>query len=188
MSPEEQYFILIGIDPGTDKLGFAYFKVQIETLEILESQAMTFTATKMVRDDSWLALMHSYRTARIAKLKEVLLKKFNNLQPSVIACESPFFNPRRPGAFQPLVEILDAIKNTVIDYSVWQPLFMIDPSSIKNSVKAPGNADKDKMKVCVLALDDLKYSGDTPLDQLDEHSIDALAVCYCQLKNIRKLI
>lgn len=182
MQEEKPFFILTGIDPGTSKLGIANLKVDIETLEILAADAETYDVTKIVNDKSWLATLHSYRTARIYKLKELLLRNFNKLQPSVIACESPFFNKRFPGAFQPLVEVLTGIKDSVIDYSIWQPLFMIDPSSVKNGVKAPGNADKDKMKIAVCALIDLNYNGAVPLIELDEHSIDAIAVAYTQVK------
>jgi Holliday junction resolvasome RuvABC endonuclease subunit len=185
MQTNENYFTLIGIDPGSDKLGVSLYKVEFDTFKILESRAFTIIASKMVNERSWLAQIHSYRTARIYKLRECLLEYFNKIQPSVIACESPFFNPRRPGAFQPLVEVLSMIKDAVIEYSVWQPLFMIDPSSIKNSVHAAGNADKDKMKESVLKLTDLAYNGDIELKDLDEHSIDALAVGYCQIKYLK---
>ena len=180
----DNHFNLIGIDPGSDKLGIACLKIDLDTLEILESTANTIIASKLVSDQSFFAQVHSYRTARIYRLKEEILKYFNKIQPSVISCESPFFNPRRPGAFQPLVEVLAMIKDAVIEYDLWQPLFLIDPSSIKNSVKAPGNADKDRMKVAVLALNDLKFDGD--IEKLDEHSIDALAVAYCRLKHLKE--
>lgn len=180
----ENHFNLIGIDPGSDKLGIANLKVDLDSLEIIESTATTIIASKLVSDQSFLAQIHSYRTARIYKLKEELLKYFNKLQPSIISCESPFFNPRRPGAFQPLVEVLAMIKDAVIEYDIWQPLFLIDPSSIKNSVKASGNADKDKMKLAVIALGDIHFDGD--VSKLDEHSIDALAVAYCKLKYLKQ--
>lgn len=186
MQTEQSYFILTGIDPGTTCLGIAHLKVNIETLDIIETFAETYDVSKMVSDKSWMSTVHSYRTARIYKLKELLLKNFNKLQPSVIACESPFFNKKFPGAFQPLVEVLTIIKDAVITYSVWQPLFMIDPSSIKNSVKASGAAKKDAMKIAVCALTDINYVGETPLEQLDEHSIDAIAVAYCELQTIKK--
>lgn len=179
-------FKVAGIDPGTDSLGLAFMDVSFKDYSIKKTIASTIIASKLVKDDSWLSQTHNFRTARIYKLRETLLKNFNNLQPAVIVCESPFFNPRMPGAFQPLVEILTGIRDVVIQYDSWKPLFLIDPSTIKKGVGAPGNADKILMKKKVIELTDINFDGDVALTDLDEHSIDAIAVAYCHIQELRR--
>jgi Holliday junction resolvasome RuvABC endonuclease subunit len=185
---EDNNFKLIALDPGSDTLGFAAFDVDSETFEIKRSIAFTITASKLVNDESWIATRFSYRTARIYKLKELLLNYYAALNPSFVACESPFFNPRRPGAFEPLVEVKAAIRDSVIEHNPWVNLTFIDPSSIKKSVGAPGNADKAVMKKAVSLLTDLNYDGEIKIIDLDEHSIDALAVGYCKIKNMKNTL
>ena len=59
-------------------------------------------------------------------------------------------------------------------------------STAKKAVGAPGNADKDKMKECVIKNYGYFYHGDTPVDELDEHSIDAIAVAYSNFLSLSK--
>lgn len=179
-------FKVISIDPGTDNLGFAVLDVTYDDFKIIKTVSKTITASKLVTEESWISQVHGYRMARIQKLKEVLINNFNNIEPAFIVCESPFFNPRMPGAFQPLAEILFAIKEAVLEHNWWLPLYLIDPSTIKKSVKAPGNADKTVMKKCVDELTDINYEGDVLIKDLDEHSIDAIAVGYCHVRNLRE--
>lgn len=181
----EETFKIISIDPGTDSLGFAVMDVTYDNFNINRTIAKTIMASKHVNEDSWVSQIHGYRMARIQKLKSLLIDHFDKIEPAFIVCESPFFNPRRPGAFQPLAEILFAIKEAVLVHNSWLPLHLIDPSTIKKSVNAPGNADKTVMKKAVTSLKDINYEGDIRIEDLDEHSIDAIAVGYCQVKNLR---
>lgn len=181
-------FKLVSIDPGTDNLGFCIMDISYENFSILKTTVSTIVASKSVFEDSLISQIHGYRMARIQKLKQTLIDHFNKINPAIIVCESPFFNPRRPGAFQPLAEILFAIKESTIEYNSWLPLYLIDPSSIKKSVNAPGNADKIIMKKQVCSLTDLNYEGDVTLEDLDEHSIDAIAVGYCHVKSIKSFV
>jgi Holliday junction resolvasome RuvABC endonuclease subunit len=63
---------------------------------------------------------------------------------------------------------------------------MIDPPSVKKAVGATSHAKKDEVKAALARLPDLNYNGPVPLEMLDEHSIDALAVAYCRLKILRE--
>lgn len=179
------YFSIIGIDPGSETMGICEMRIDIATMEIIGTKAWTVRGSKMTTDDCWLAVMHSHRLVRIRALKENLISVFNIVRPTIVTCESPFYNPRRPNAYGVLVETLTAVRDSVIDYDEWLPLYLIDPSSIKNSVKAPGNADKTVMKTKVCNLEDsLKYFGEGKLIDLDEHSIDAIATAYCKYKTL----
>lgn len=178
------HFSIIGIDPGSDTMGISEIKVDFKTQEIIETTAWTITASKLVNDTTWLSVNHSFRLARIHVLKERLINIFNKIDPAIIVCESPFYNPRRPNAYGVLVEVLTAVRESVIEHDVWKALYLIDPSSIKKSVGAPGNADKTVMKEKIKELECLKYKGSIELASLDEHSVDAIATAYCKYKNV----
>ena len=184
---QKDYFSIVGIDPGSDTMGISHIKIDIKTFDIVETTAWTIKGSKMVSEDCWLATLYSYRRARIKALKENLIDLFNDIDPTIVTCESPFYNPRRPNAYGVLVEVLTAIGDAVIEYDIWKPLYLIDPSTIKKSVGAPGNADKTVMKTHVCKLQEqnvLKYKGKVKLQDLDEHSIDAIATGYCKYKTL----
>lgn len=165
-------------------MGVAIIHFDITTLKIVKSHVSTFTGSKLYAMQSWNEQTQSARYARINAHKENLLRLFQVNNPVQIVAEDGFFNQRRPNAFAVLMEVQIAIRQAVYEYSHWRELFLIDPPTVKKAVGVAGNADKFKVKDGVCALSDLKYEGLVPLIDLDEHSIDALAVAYAKLKSI----
>jgi Holliday junction resolvasome RuvABC endonuclease subunit len=176
---------IVGIDPGTTTLGTSVLWVDLSIMKIVASQAMTIRADRLYAE-SWTGSLFGDRTARVLGLEGELLYLFQGVQPFMIVSESPFISMRQPQAYGALTEAMCAIKSAVMRFDIWKPLYTIDPPRVKQGVGAPGNADKDTVKRHVLALPDLCWSGDVPLAQLDEHSIDALAVAYTQWRNYLK--
>lgn len=181
------FFNILGIDPGTHHLGVGVLSVDFSTFEILSSVAYTITALKVMPKDAWAVDIHGERTSRIYTLAAELDRCFNFYNPLRIACESPFYNPRRPMAYGSLVEILAAIRSTVWNYDKWRQLYTYDPPSVKNAVGAKGGGDKDAIKKRVLAMPQLRWNGPYPIQLLDEHAIDALAVAYADYLAYREL-
>lgn len=177
-------FHIVGIDPGTTMLGVSLLKVDITSLKILSSEAWTLNAERLMGQYQWTELMHGARTCRIHALHLELLKIFNYYNPLLIVSEAPFINGRFPQAGIALTEVLSAIRQAVIAYDQWKSLYIVPPSSVKNAVRAPGNANKDVMKQRLLELTELNYIGEVPMIKLDEHSIDALAVAYSKWKEL----
>jgi len=175
---------ILGIDPGSETLGVSCISVNPYTLEIVYTQAVTFIGSKLNMNPQMLDT-HSARFARIAAHQKNLKNLFTEIMPVSIVCESPFFNPRRPNAFAPLVETLDAIRRAVWEYDQVQTLELVDPPTVKMAVGCRGNADQDAMNLAVMALPDLNYCGAIPFYQLDEHSIDAIAVAYSKICQYR---
>ena len=178
---------IIGIDPGTDTLGVANIYFDIPTMRIVSTQAQTLKGAKCAAG-SWTSEINGDRWGRIESHYETLGHIFNHYQPLEIACEAPFINRRQPQAGLALTEVVAMIKHAVIRYDSWKRLYMIDPPTVKNAVgvlgRAGGPEGKMLMRTAVLAMPVLNYNGEIPLEQLDEHSIDAIAVAYCRFKNL----
>ena len=186
--PADEYSSLpkiIAIDPGSETLGVSFLEFHPMSLEVQSVSAKTFVGSKLPGMDPWLAAIYGERYARLQAHKSNLIALFEHHNPAVIACESPFYNPRRPNAYGVLVETIAMIKEAVRLYDIWKNPFLIDPPTAKRSVNAKGNADKDVMRAAVLALPE--FQGKWCEDPLlyDEHSIDAIAVGYCQLRTLR---
>lgn len=174
---------LIGIDPGSDTLGVGILNLDITTLNIVSSQAFTLHGLQNARG-SWTTEIHGDRQGRIESHRERLLQLFQSVQPLDIACESPFINRRRPNAYGALTEVVSAVRRAVMQFDIWKQLVMIDPPTVKKAVgvsgKTGGPDGKKLMQRAVLAMPEFCYNGHIPIELLDEHSIDALAVAYAR--------
>jgi Holliday junction resolvasome RuvABC endonuclease subunit len=177
---------ILGIDPGSSTLGISCMSIDVHTLEIVCTQAITFTASKL-QINPWMEQIHSPRFARISAHKENIKRILQHCLPVAVVCESPFYNPTRPQAYGALVETLDAIRQAVWEHDQCMPLDLIDPPTVKRCVGGKGNADKDEMKKLVLNLPDLNFIGPSSLLEIDEHSIDAIAVCYSKIMQYRSI-
>jgi Holliday junction resolvasome RuvABC endonuclease subunit len=175
---------IIGIDPGSTHLGVAVLKFNTLTSEIVHTEAWTLDGGRLKGKNNWLEEIHGARTARIEAMGRELLNTFYHYQPVGVASESPFINSKFPMSGLVLTEVLSEIRNAVMDYDSWQQLHMVPPSSVKNAVSAPGNANKEVMKEKVAAIPILNYAGNVPLKYLDEHSIDAIAVVFSLYRKV----
>jgi Holliday junction resolvasome RuvABC endonuclease subunit len=175
--------ILVGIDPGSTMLGIGVMRINVETMQIVSTEAWSINAAKLAGKESWAEQLYDFRTARISAIEEYLLNLFNRLRPLSINSEAPFVNQKFPQAGIALTEVVSAIRSAVNRYSFWHVLEMTPPSSVKNAVGVHGAGAKDAMRNKLIEMkDEIAYDGHIPIEELDEHSIDALAVVYCRYR------
>lgn len=172
---------IVGIDPGSFNLGVCVIFFNVETLQIVSTSAWTLNGMKLGRNEVWTTELHGDLEGRILGMKEALSETLDYYQPLLVASEAPFISKKFPQAGLVLTRVLSAIRQAVMQYDVWKSLDIIDPPTVKNGVGAPGNAPKEVVKEKVINLPGLNYQGPVPIEQLDEHSIDAIAVAYGRL-------
>lgn len=170
---------IVGIDPGSQTLGLCVLSFDIVTLDIISTQAKTFYGDRLPQYDKFIATAHGDRVARILAHKQNIKELLYYYKPIIVASESPFFNTRRPNAFAALLEVLTMIRDSVIEYNPYQPLIGIDPPTVKKAVGAPGNADKTGVLSALVRISNSLKLDQKYINQLDEHSVDAIAVSYC---------
>lgn len=179
---------IIGIDPGSMCLGLCLMELDVITRKIKSTQAKTIKVDKLFYSDNLDDEVLGGRLARIKRLSSVLTSNMNSCKPIAVACESPFFSHLRPSAFGVLMEVLNGVRDAVHLYSPWMKLDLIDPPTVKKSVGASGAAKKDQVyeKVFEKEMKDKEFNflGNSRVDCLDEHSIDAVCVAYCFYKNV----
>lgn len=175
---------ICGIDPGTNHLGFAVMEIDTQTLAINSIHAFTLVADKLVEDDNLIAIQHSERIAKIYALQQTLTNLYRYYNPFVICCESPYYNHFRPNAYGALVEIIYAIRMSVTDYNSTIRFQTYEPSIIKKAVGANAIAKKDGVKLAIKNHPDIIANLTIPMDSLDDHALDAIAVCYTHLRKL----
>lgn len=185
--PGDEIGTIVGIDPGTNMLGFAVLRFDFKTLEILSVQGESFKSERMIEEDCLIAHSHNERIAKIYAQRDNLVQQLNHYRPFVVACENPFINRFRPNAYGPLVEILFAIRTAVIEYSKFVDFVTYEPSVIKKSVGAGAVCGKEEVKTAILLNKELSPNEFTSLEHLDEHALDAVGVAYTHFTRFRKV-
>lgn len=180
---------IIGIDPGTDTLGASVLELDLADRSISIVASQTFHGSQLIRGYREMEDTYGARFARLYALEDLLVDAFRDERPHSIISESPYFNSRRPQAYGALVEAMSMIRRAVHRYCSRMPLLIVDPASNKANLKVSGKSgDKDLMKKAVINCPDLLNPRHVKLDDLDEHSIDSLAVAYYRACAVRALL
>lgn len=173
---------IVGIDPGTNTLGVAAVDVDLVTKEIVLLDARTFDANSLLYAYGNTVQWHGERVARLLAHEDTLYGYFRYLGPHSIISESPYMG-RFPQAFAALTECLTAIRRAVMRYDTFKPLLLVDPPTAKLAVGVKGKGStKDDVKNGVLSLRDLLNPDNIDIRNLDEHSIDAIAVAISRAR------
>ena len=176
---------IVGIDPGTETLGIAIIHFNIDDFRIVQCEAATYKGSNLLSNDFTRALFGD-RYTRIEAHRYNLYKILIQEQPLIIGCESPFISRRFPQAGLALTEVVCAIRAAVRLYDLFKPLYSVTPPEAKKAVGAKVNKDKSEVQRSILKIKELTSTALMPLNLLDEHSIDALAVAYCLLKQTKE--
>jgi Holliday junction resolvasome RuvABC endonuclease subunit len=138
-------------------------------------------------DEDYLVQMHGHTFARVTALGDELVRRFDKIRPSQVACESAYFNRRTASAYAPLLMSINGIRDAVRSYNRFMPFTLIEPSVIRGAVGAKGKG-RDKELVLNALIDHKEFKAaktTTPLTSLSDHASDALAIAYARLLQMR---
>ncbi len=147
--------IIIGIDPGFGRLGYAIFEKNSEKEKLLEYSCIE-TDSKQT---------YNQRIMVAAEKIESLILKFT---PDYIAIEKIFFNKNQKTALQ-TAEIKGIVSYLALKNNV--DILEYTPLEVKSAVCGYGKADKNQIKKMVNMILGLKIS--TKFDD----TTDAIALC-----------
>jgi Holliday junction resolvasome RuvABC endonuclease subunit len=182
LDPNE-YVSLVGIDPGTTKLGISRYICKADLSSVVGLESFTIEADRLPLSP-WTIQNAGARRARLDCAEYAMTKYFQKWKPIAFASEAPFYNMKRPNAFSALLESIGAIQKAMNEYDPKYFLHLIDPPTVKRAVGAPGNADKEKMKKTIKEHPFFGHQTFVNIDALDEHSLDSLAVAHCLFRAI----
>jgi crossover junction endodeoxyribonuclease RuvC len=153
--------IIMGIDPGTNIMGFGIIKITGKNMELLDLVEYKLPS----KDD------HSVKLSKIFKKTSELIKSYS---PDLIAIEAPFFGKNvqsmlKLGRAQG-VSIAAALNSNI-------PITEYSPKKIKMAITGNGNSSKEqvaKMLKSMLKIKELPKNLD---------STDGLAAAVCHFFN-----
>lgn len=178
----ERYRVL-GIDPGSSTLGLTLLEVTLgETpLDVTYSETLTMTG----REYPLAEAHHHVRLARHMELEDAFLRRLHDLQPHVIASESPFMG-RFAAAFKALSECMIIVQRCAYHVNPQLGFHYYAPSQVKSAVgvnlSGRKGRTKDDNRQAVHGHPDLRWHID-PSTQ-DEHMVDATAVAYTHVRGL----
>jgi len=170
---------IVGVDPGTNYTGVAIFTLELPTLKILNIDTKLLNVFGLENRN----MVGTDLQERLKMIYDQFLGILNTVEPFTVSIESPFMNRLRPAAVGSLSQCLWALELASFHHNKHLFVNKYPPSSVKNGVGAKGNADKDAMMLAILNHPEISSLINGNL--ISEHEIDAIAVAYIQLTNVR---
>ena len=177
------HFSLLAIDPGTTTAGYAVVIADMVTLNVIQAQAWTVNANDLITKRDWDVQLYGERFAKVAQHRHQFHQALLTYNPTIVVCEAPYYNPRRPDAYAALLEFIYAIKNELYNWDRCMELQLMGAALAKKNIGIKGNSgDKDLVKATLSAIPEFSN-----IDMLnyDEHSVDALLIAKYKLDILR---
>jgi len=152
---------ILGIDPGTNALGYGLIDVDGDKVHVLDTGTIRLSGFE----------------SHQVKLKEIYLQLQDIIEsylPSTLAIEAPFYGKNVQSMLK-----LGRAQGVAIAAGITMGLEIIEysPKKVKQSVTGNGNAAKEQVAAMLFHLLGIKFGNDS----LD--ASDALAVAYCHYQH-----
>ena len=168
-------FNIIGIDPGNN-LGISVFTLDTD----LKIKSIT-THYKFLEDYP-SNISSDKKLARLLYLQNLPYKLVNMYNPIAVGVETAFMNSRFPTAVMALSQYVSTIEINFINANNFIKFFKYPPKYIKKFINT-GDANKKDMLAGIKKIKEITDVLD--LQGRTEHEIDATAIAYVTLQEIR---
>lgn len=185
--PENYHlFRLMAADPGLNNTGVAEIIFNLDTNRIESIYAETLMNDYLVQDSGVSLDTHAERTHKLLVMKHGFSGFVEDFDAQAIACEAPFFDRFRPMAYGYLLEVVNNLREAVIDFDPHVTFTEISPLSVKSAIGAKAVANdtlkgKELVKAAIQLIPEVMDALQMDFDTLTEHAIDAIAVGYAYL-------
>lgn len=155
--------IILGIDPGTNIMGYAILKTVGKQSEVLEMGVLKMTRM-------------SDQSEKLSAIFEKISQLIKEYQPGILAIEAPFLG-KNPQSMLKLGRAQGVAIGACLHHSM--QVYEYPPRKIKQAITGNGNASKEQVATMLRHM--MKVPDDT--NYLD--ATDALAAAVCHLSNNR---
>ena len=173
---------LMSIDPGLNSTGVSIWTLDFFNFEIKEIEAFTLCNNKLRSASFFDDYRFTDRKIKLERLSKAIRYLTTQYAPNQVACESPFFNRLMPVAYGSLTETLTTIKESIYETNPNITFTLLEPLLVKKTVGAGFTKGKVDVKLSVSKISEIMDNLISDYSDLDEHSIDSLAIGYTFLK------
>lgn len=151
--------VILGIDPGTNVMGYAFVKKVGKKIEVLDMDVL-----KLGNKEDM--------STRMKIIFDFIINKIDKYLPDMLALEAPFYYKNVQSMLK-----LGRVQGICIAAGLSRdiPFTEFPPKRVKQSITGNGNASKEQV---MKMLQMMKLIDETP-KYLDASDALAVAVCYC---------
>lgn len=171
-------FNIIGIDPGNNT-GISILNIDANTLKLLHIHTLFFKLENYSSN-----IIEDNLLSKLVYIKEIVHYLSNTYNPIVVGIESAFMNTRFPKAIINLSQYVGTLELEFKLCNNFTKVLKYAPKYIK-SIISTGDADKKDMSKGISKIKEIKNLVPN-IKELTEHEIDAIAIGYVTLEEIRK--
>ena len=157
--------LILGIDPGTTRIGYSLIKKTPRDLELIECGVYTTTATDM--------------PGRLSSLSENLKKTLKKFSPDLVAMERIFFFKNKKTAFE-VAQAVGVMTLLSAQFKIVQVQYT--PLEIKQTITGYGLSEKEEVAKEVFKILRIKKLEGFD-DMTDALAITLTAICRFYYKN-----
>lgn len=169
---------VIAIDPGSYKCGFSVFNIDFKTRKLLSIVSETIMVEKLRNDTGLFEDYISPAMLRYYKLRNELIRRFEEIQPHYVAYEGPFMNKLQPSAYGPLVSLMTLAHDAVIMYNLSTMFRTYQPQVVKKAISISGKKGKEVVIEALLKVKEVMDVLQTDIRTLDDNGVDSIVVGY----------
>lgn len=177
MPKSNEPFRIAGFDPGAN-LGLTYLENRLDGSNPIVRRVETEKLNPAEFGYKEIAEIHGARVVRLMIMYDRVTQFLRTVKPHAVIVEGNYLG-RFANAFGSLVECVAVIRSACYAYDPFMQLHIVDPTTVKTGigmVKIRGT-DKEDVRKALKALKTLDWDG-VSIDDLDEHSIDSVAIAY----------
>jgi len=167
-------YTIIGIDPGSNT-GVSIYTLDANTNAIVNIETSLYVLGNYCEENTLFN--------RVNILNKICNSLYDNYMPVAVGMETAFLNSRFPKAVMQLSQYIAITEYSFYTKHPFIKIYNYPPKLIKMCIGAGGNAKKDDMTLAVKNIPEI--ANNINIDSLSEHEIDALAIGYLLIKDIR---
>lgn len=177
MPKSNEPFRIAGFDPGAN-LGLTHLENALDGSDPVVRRVETEKLNPAEFGYKEIAELHGNRVVRLMIMYDRITQFLREVKPHAVIVEGNYLG-RFANAFGSLVECVTIIRSACYAYDPFMPLHIVDPTTVKTCIgmKKIRGTDKEDVRKALKALKSLKWDG-VNIDDLDEHSIDSVAIAY----------
>ena len=177
--PRHYLIKILAFDPGLSLSGWNFSTYDTTTKQYRVIKLGMLTPNKLIESPELPQEVVKYgqRVMTLHMLRNQVRELMNTYQPDVVVSEDAFYNPKRPSAYNALIQWLTAV-DIVLHDEYQRVLFKLAPTAAKQVISGFGGADKLGVRHGVLHCENIVFKSSHAQDNLTEHICDSIGIGY----------
>lgn len=183
-------FKLVSQDPGLNNIGLSVYELELldeNKARIKRIHAETVTTKNVKEITSLDDDLHEEFLRKKDNMTSAVASFVKDEDPCVFVTETAFFDRLHPSSYAVLSMVISEVFDKILKHNPNITLGKLAPKAVKKLFNIAGQKGKDPVKEAVSLVKVIMDKLDVDFWQLDEHSIDAIAIGYAYIVDQLKL-